>query len=392
MFMYIDCFSGISGDMFLAGLIELGFSQEVLQEAIEQFGLNITINSQTTNVQGIQARSIQVRDSQPIMRHINDFNQLITESHLPPAVKEKSRHVFALLAEAEAQVHGITIDEVHFHELGAADTLVDIVGVIYGLHYLNIDEVFCASIPWSDGLIKMQHGSYPGPAPATTLLLQGMTCHGVRAGMELVTPTGAALLKALGPRFDTLPCFLPEKVAYGAGSHRRSDSVPNVLRLVLGKRTMLNLDHEAIAVLETQIDDMSAEHYSFLCETLQQDPEIMDVYTTPVIMKKGRPGYLLTALTHPDAVSRVSSNIILHSTSNGVRCSYQSRLIAERLIKTIESPWGAITFKSVLLPDGSSRYKPEYEDCKRIARENKLPIMQIYQYALEQNSKELFGE
>lgn len=388
MFIYIDCFSGVSGDMLLAGLIELGFPLEKLHEIVGQLGLAIEIDSQTTRVQGIQARWLRIVDPSPVMRHLSDINPLIADSQLPAGVKEKTSQVFSLLAEAEAQVHGIAVDEVHFHEIGAADTLVDIVGVIYGLHYLGIDELFCASLPWSDGLIKMQHGLYPGPAPAAALLLKGMPCYGVQAGMELVTPTGAALLKALKPQFGILPPFSPEKIAYGAGSRRRSDSVPNILRLVLGKRSPSALTQEEIAVLETQIDDMSAEHYAFLFETLFQDPAVIDAYTSQIIMKKARPGYLLTVLTRPEWAAQVSSLIIFHSTSNGVRCSYQSRLVAGRHLESIDSPWGSITVKSVLLPDGSRRYKPEYEDCQTIARQNNLPILLVYQYALEHCPKE----
>ncbi|MEQ8173876.1 MAG: nickel pincer cofactor biosynthesis protein LarC [Syntrophomonadaceae bacterium] len=383
MFIYIDCFSGISGDMMLAGLIELGFPLQELHETIRQFGLDIEINSATTRVQGIQARWIKILDKAPFLRNLSDINSLIAKSELPVPVKEKTCLAFSLLAEAEAQVHGISINDVHFHEIGAVDTLVDIVGAFYGLHYLGIDELFCASIPWSDGPITMQHGLYPGPAPATAVLLKGMPCHGVKAGMELVTPTGAALLRALSPQFGTLPEFSPEKLAYGAGSNRRSDSVPNVLRLILGKKIPSTLEQQEIAVLQTQIDDMSPEHYSFLCETLLQNPGVIDVYTGQIIMKKARPGYLLTVLTRPEFAGQVSSAIILRSTSNGVRCSYQSRLVAEHCFETIDSPWGIITVKSVLLPDGSRRYKPEYEDCKTIALQQKLPIMHIYQYALE---------
>lgn len=387
MFVLIDCFSGISGDMFLAGLIGLGFPLDILQECFVSSGLNIQINSQIVDIQGIQSRSINVCEKFPPIRNLTCLKRLIAETPLPDVVKEKSLYVFHLLAEAEAQVHGVSVEQVHFHEIGSADTLVDIVGVIYGLNYLGINDVFCASVPWSDGLIKMQHGLYPGPAPATALLLQGIPCHGVKSGIELVTPTGAALLKALNPKFQLLPPFRPEKIAYGAGSMRRKDSVPNVLRLVLGQRFQANLQTEVIAVLETIIDDMSGEHYTFLCEMLQKDPDIIDVYTTPVIMKKGRPGFLLTALTPSDLAARVSSLIILHSTSNGVRCSYQSRLIAERRFKSISSPWGSISVKSVLLPDGQCRFKPEYEDCKRIALENDLPITQVYQYALKNTAE-----
>lgn len=383
MFVYIDCFSGVSGDMLLAALIEIGFPLQVLHRVIEQFDLGIEIDSRTTRVQGMQARSIKIIDHSPVMRHLSDVTSLVDKTDLPASVKEKTGQVFGLLAETEAQVHGIPVNEVHFHEIGAADTLVDIVGFIYGLHYLGIHELFSASIPWSDGLIKMQHGLYPGPAPATALLLKGMPCYGVKAGMELVTPTGAALLKALQPQFNALPPFFPEAVGYGAGSKQRSDSVPNVLRLILGKRNSSTLKQEGIAVLETHIDDMSAEHYAFLCETLLQDPDIIDVYTSQILMKKARPGYLLTVLTRPELVTRVSSVIILNSTSTGVRCSYQSRLIADRSLEAVDSPWGSITVKSVLLPDGIRRYKPEYEDCKMYARRHNLPIMRIYQYALE---------
>lgn len=388
MFIYIDCFSGVSGDMMLAGLLELGFPLDMLFEVIEPLGLNIDIESKTTRVQGIEARWIKIVDNNPVMRHLSDIKPLVCGSSLPPAVKEKTCQVFSVLAEAEAQVHGIAINEVHFHEIGAADTLIDVIGVIFGLHYLNIDELFCAPIPWSNGLIKMQHGLYPGPAPATSLLLRGMPCFGVSAGMELVTPTGAALLKVLGPQFGVLPPFFPQRIGYGAGTHRRTDSVPNLLRLVLGKRNGFSLAQEELAVLETQIDDMSPEHYAFLCEILLQDPHIIDVYTSQIIMKKGRPGYLLTVLTRPEMAHHISSIIVLNSSSNGVRCRYQARLAADRRYEEILSPWGSISVKSVLMPDGSRRYKPEYEDCRTIARQHNLTIMRVYQHALEQCLKQ----
>lgn len=379
-FVYLDCFSGVSGDMLLAALINLGFPLPALQDLVASLGLNIRLECEAVNIKGINALRFRVLDSSPVFRNLQSIEQVFRRADLPPSLRIDALEVMRTIAEAESRVHGISIDAVHFHELGAADTIVDVLGTLYAIQYLGIQSVYSAPLPWSSGFISMDHGLYPGPAPATALLLEGLPCCGTDADMELVTPTGAALVRALQPIFGPLPLCRPLTIGYGAGSRPRHDSIPNLLRIVGAERySCNNLAEQEIAVLECEIDDMNPEWMSFVFGTLLSNAAVLDLFTTPVLMKKSRNGILLTVLCHPPAVSEVAGLIIQHSSTLGVRYTTQNRLVVQRREDQIETPWGPVRIKVALLPNGSRRIKAEYEDCQAIAVRHGLTLHEVYQ-------------
>ncbi len=377
-FIYLDCFSGISGDMFLAALLELGFPFEQLEECLALLDLDAYVSSEEITVQGIKARRISVQDHAPRFRNLKDIQVLIERSPLPAEVARDALMVLSSIAEAEATIHGIPVEKVHFHEIGAADTIVDVVGVLSGLRFLDVDVIHCAPLPWSNGFINMSHGKYPSPSPAAALLMQGLPCRGSSANIELVTPTGAALVKFLNPVFGPFPESTPLSVAYGAGTAIRNDSVPNLLRLIKGSLgSPIQCNEDRVAVLETEIDDMSPEQSAYLFEILLADPMVLDVFTMPAQMKKNRAGLLLSVLTRPEAISHTITLIMTNSTTLGIRYSIQSRWIAPRKEVSLSTPLGPVRIKYALLPDGSQRFKPEFDDCRSLARINNLSFSRV---------------
>ncbi|HWP95606.1 MAG TPA: nickel pincer cofactor biosynthesis protein LarC [Syntrophomonadaceae bacterium] len=378
--IYLDCFSGISGDMLLSALIDLGFPFSILRELVASLGLDIRLECEEVTLQGIRACRFRVQDSSPIFRNLASIEQVFSRSSLPIALRNDAIRVMQTIAEAESRIHGISVEAVHFHELGAADTIVDVLGTLYAIQYLEIRSIYSSPLPWSSGFIPMDHGNYPGPAPATALLLEGLPCRGVNADMELVTPTGAALVKALRPVFGPLPLCRPLTIGYGAGSRLRRDSVPNLLRIIGAEHYhSSNLVEQDVAVLECEIDDMNPEWMSFLFSVLLSHDTVLDLFTTPVLMKKGRNGILLTVLCQTQAVSEIAGLMIQHSSTLGVRYSLQNRLVVQRHDDRLDTPWGTVRIKVALLPDGSKRIKPEYEDCQAIAIEHSLTLHHVYQ-------------
>lgn len=378
--IYLDCYSGISGDMLISALIELGFPFPALQELVARLNLEISLATDSITVQGIRARHFSVLDGAPQFRNFGSIEQMFHKVDLPADLIAAALHILRSIAGAEAAVHGMAVDDIHFHEIGAADTIVDVLGTLYALQYLGVKTVYSSPLPWSSGLIAMDHGLYPGPAPATALLLTGMPCRGVDVEMELITPTGAALLKGLDPVFSPLPLCKPQKIGYGAGSRLRSDSVPNLLRIIGANRSNFpEIEKQEVAVLECQVDDMNPEAVAFLFDLLLDHPMVHDVYTTPVGMKKGRSGILLSVLCQPSAVSEISALIINHSTTLGVRFTLQDRIILKRREIIVTTAWGDVGIKIAILPDGRQRIKPEYAHCRAIAIKHGLTLQQVYQ-------------
>jgi uncharacterized protein (TIGR00299 family) protein len=379
--LYLDCFSGVSGDMMLGGFLALGTPLDAIQQCIDKLKISAHLQHDEVVLKGISASKFSVNHAHTSLRHLRDILQLLKESDLPESINVKAAEIFEKLARTEADIHGIDVEEVHFHEIGAVDTIVDVVGTLFCLDYCSINnEVYCSPVPWSTGLIKISHGTYPLPAPAAAALLQGLPCYGVEAGIELITPTGAALISALVKSFGSLPAGRIEKIAYGAGSSERTDHVPNLLRMVLMDLEKGSLQEENIALLETQIDDMTAETLSFVCAELQKKTGVKEVFTNGINMKKGRLGVLLSVICLPESVELLSAYILNHTTSLGVRVSLQTRRVVERSMGEISTPWGVVRVKTARLPDGRERFKPEADDCQRIAAENQIPLTDIYAY------------
>ena len=272
--LYLDCFSGISGDMWISSLLDLGLSLADLSEYLDQLGLQAELQQERCSISGISASRFLVKAPQhPPLRHLHDIEEILTRLN-DATICRRANQVLSTLAEAEAKVHGINVDAIHFHEIGAVDTIVDVVGVLFGLQQLEIEAVYASPIPWSKGFITIDHGVLPLPAPATAELLCGIPCYGVEAGIELVTPTGAALLKTLVKQYGDLPTCSPLAIGYGAGSLQRHDQKPNMVRAILAEDSSSVASLEPITVLECEVDDMNPEIFSHVFETLNTEHQI----------------------------------------------------------------------------------------------------------------------
>ena len=380
MHAYFDCFAGISGDMTLGALIDLGLDPDWLAAELRRLPLDgFRLVRETVHRSGIRATRIEVAAEEG--HHHRDWSairQMIGDSPYSPAVRRKSLGVFERIARAEAAIHGVDLDRVHFHEVGGIDALVDIVGGCLGLEKLGITAVSASALPQGRGLVRCAHGTLPVPAPATLAILEGLPVYGVPVQAELVTPTGAALMAGLAEDFGPLPAMRVARVGYGAGQQELADR-PNLLRIVLGQATDPGgaaLD-EVVAVVETTIDDMNPEIFGYLMERLFADGAL-DVCWLPVQMKKNRPGIQVQVVCRPAARETVIGRILTETTSLGVRHATVQRRALDRRIETCHSPLGPVQVKRITGPDGRRRRVPEYEACRRIAREHDMPLRAVY--------------
>ena len=377
MLAFFDCFAGISGDMALGALFDLGVPVDWLVDNLQQMPLkDFSLTAQPIERSGIQAHAAVVKVKKDnVSRDYTDIQALIQKSNLSDRVKTKSLDIFETLATAEAAVHGCPIDKVHFHEIGGVDSLVDIVGTVMGLEYLGIQQVRASTIPLGSGFVSCRHGTIPVPAPATLEILKNIPVYGTGIDNELVTPTGAAIVATLAESFGSLPQMVIHKTGYGAGTHNLGQ-IPNLLRIVLG--TVENQKADEIVVVETGVDDMNPEIFGFLMERLFEDGAL-DVYWVPVFMKKNRPGTLIQVLCAKNRKNAIIERLFLETTSIGIRYYDVCRRILERDQVDIETTFGLIAVKRVKYPDGNVRFVPEYEVCKKIAYQNNIPIKTVYE-------------
>jgi pyridinium-3,5-bisthiocarboxylic acid mononucleotide nickel chelatase len=386
MLAYFDCFSGISGDMSLGALIDLGVPSDWLKEMISQMPLaGFDIRESTVSRNGIQAKRVDVMvDEDQPRRDYSEIKGLIETGVLSDQVKRLSLNIFERIAVAESQIHNSPKDHVHFHEVGGVDAIVDIVGTALCVEYLNIDRVVSSKIPNGSGFADSMHGIIPIPAPATLAILQDVPIYGTNISFELTTPTGAAIIKALAGTFGAMPAMTVEKVGYGSGQ-RELESQPNLLRVVLGKELAEKekypgLLEDDIVVIETNIDDMNPEWFGFLMEQLQSKGAL-DVCYIPVQMKKNRPGTLVQVLCSNQCKQAMIKTLLTETTSLGVRTYRAHRYLLEREVFIIATPYGNVQAKRIKGPEGSFRVVPEYEACKKIAMEKKIPIRSVYDMA-----------
>jgi len=378
-FIYLDCFSGISGDMLIGALLDGGASLAFLQDGIDTLKLEVRLTAEKKVLQGISCTAFKVEaPNAPPLRHLTQIEELLQTSSLPEQIRNESLHVFYRLAEAEAQVHGIDVSRVHFHEIGAIDTIVDVVGTFLCLNDLGIEQVFASALPWAQGMLDMSHGRYPLPAPAVARLLQGYPCVFADAKMELVTPTGAALLTHLVKSHAAPASFTPLAIGYGAGTNLRDDKVPNLLRIIRAHADIGAGQRETIAVLETEVDDLNPEIFTHLYSLCLDHPDVLDIFTTPVFMKKNRPGTLITVLTTPNVAEEVCQLLMRETGTLGVRYRCQQRRVLKRCQETLSTPWGSVRIKTSQAENGTVHKKPEFEDCQTIARQNNLPLREVY--------------
>jgi len=384
MIAYFDCFSGISGDMTLGALIDLGVPAKWLKEALSSIplsGFDLSVSSISRN--GISAKRVQVNcETDTKSRDYSHIKALIEKSPLSSFVKERSLEVFKRLAEAEAGIHGCSIEKVHFHEVGGIDAIVDIVGTALCLEHLEIDRVIASTIPLGSGFVSCQHGILPVPAPATVALLKGVPVYGSEIQHELVTPTGAAIITTLAESFAKMPAMVIEKAGYGAGK-REFEKIPNLLRIIIGsmpeslKDSQKGYLKDTTCVVETCIDDMNPEFFGFIMDRLFEDGAL-DVYWIPVFMKKNRPGTLVQVICPKDRMDSVIDRILSETSSLGVRYYDTDRRTLAREHTFVHTPYGEIQVKRITEPGGSVRIVPEYEVCKEIAIEKNIPIRVVY--------------
>jgi uncharacterized protein (TIGR00299 family) protein len=377
---YFDCFAGISGDMTLGALVDLGVPVSYLKTEIARLPLtDFDIVSDRVSANGIGAVKIAVSAPVGQLRDYRQIRELIERSPLLPTVKAKSISVFETIAEAEAKIHGCVKERVHFHEVGGVDAIVDIVGTCLALNYLGIDEVIVSALPLGHGTTQSLHGTIPIPAPATMEILKGRPVYDGGEEKELVTPTGAAIAATLGRTFGTLPPMAIERVGYGAGSYRL-ESRPNLLRVVVGQRRGKDapLHAERVTVIEAAVDDMNPEFYGFLMEKLFLDGAL-DVLWIPAQMKKNRPGTLIQVLCAPERRDGIVARMLSETTSLGVRYYDVERAALARRSVTVQSPWGPIVAKEVTDLSGTARIVPEFEACRQIADTHRIPLREVYQ-------------
>jgi uncharacterized protein (TIGR00299 family) protein len=377
---FFDCFAGISGDMTLGALIDLGLPLAALQEMWNSLGLaQIDLASRRVvkdHLAGVKLEAaFRFRTPQPT-RSYSEICALINGAPLAQAVRERSLKMFRLLGEVEARIHDQPLEEVHFHELGALDTILDVVGVAWGVEFLKITRTFCSPIPMGWGMIAGAHGRLPNPAPATLELLKGLPIYGTDLPGELVTPTGAVILQGLEAVPEPCPPLTLTRVGYGAGS-RDLPGHPNLLRVYLGTPlTPAPGLRERVLVLETHIDDMNPELYEPLMAGLFA-AGALDAAYAPIQMKKNRPGVRLTVIAPPAAREAVLERLFADSTTLGVRVMEVERVAARRWQETVETPYGPLAVK-VMEYGGRRRVMPEYEACRQMAQEQNLPLLEVY--------------
>lgn len=379
---YFDCFAGASGDMALGALLDAGAPLDKLLDGLRTLPLSgWDLKAERVRKGSISATSVTVvAEEHHPERRLSDIERIVAASRLPDEVKGKSLDIFRLLAEAEAKVHGIGVNEVHFHEVGAVDSIVDIVGVVYALHLLGVREVHSSSLPFSRGRVKTVHGELPVPAPAAMELLCGVPTYPLDIESELVTPTGAALLKGLAKSFGAPPPFTPRKVGYGAG--KKDLPFPNVLRVVIGEMPgEVALERERLTVVETNLDDMTGEIVGFVMERLFE-VGVRDVWVTPAQMKKNRPAVVLSVLCDPETLPAALQILLRETTTLGVRVQEVERLCLPREFEEVETPYGVVKVKVAKLGNEVVNISPEYEDCRRIALERNVPLKEVMAAAI----------
>ncbi len=373
---YFDCIGGASGDMILGALLDAGLPLATLQERLAALPLrDFALDARRVSKNGFSATKVDVvvRDDAP-ERHLAEIAAIVA-GDLAPGIKERALAIFRRLAEVEAGIHGTTLDHVHLHELGGVDTIVDVVGCLVGLDALGIERVYASPLPLGRGFIQAAHGQIPLPAPATVALLRGAAIVGSDIEKETVTPTGAALLTALAAGFGPIPAMTLTAVGYGAGG--RDLPIPNVVRLLIGDGAApTHLGVESVVILETNIDDLNPQVYDYVMARLFK-AGALDVFLTPIQMKKNRPGTLLRVICRPDDSGPLTDILLAETSTLGVRQQIMARVSLRREVRPVETPYGQVRVKIATLGDGMRRVAPEYDDCRRLAEETGAPLREI---------------
>lgn len=379
---YFDCMSGISGDMTLGALVDCGVELGTLQAAIDSLGLApVRLVAQEVRRRGFRALQVRVEhEPEKAHRHLHHITERIDASAvLTPVQKDLAKRMFICLGEAEAKVHGTTLRKVHFHEVGAVDSIADIVGSAVGLSLLGVDRILASAVPVGGGFIEIEHGRVSVPAPATAELLKGVPLAESHVACELTTPTGAAILRTVVDAFGPLPAMTLTTIGLGAGSRDLAEQ-PNVLRLMLGEAADPPPVSDQVWVLETNLDQTSGELLGHVVTQLLE-AGALDVYTTAIQMKKNRPGVLLTVLAAVEQVPRLERLMFRETGTLGIRRWLVARHKLQRRPHTVHTPLGPVAGKLAVLPEGGLCFAPEYEACRQLAAQHQLPLREVYELA-----------
>ena len=428
---YLECFSGISGDMLLGALLEVGVSEDLLRRTIASLNIGAELRVSRVERSGISSTKVDVvvdgaiadsaqhthadhhhhshahdredahthhshsdgaldtrpASSQPHGRSLSAICEIISQADISEPARKAAIRAFELLGEAEAGIHNVPIESIHFHEVGAVDAIVDIVCAAVACHALGVDAFICSPLNVGGGTVTCAHGEFPVPAPATLALLKGAPMYSAGAKAELVTPTGAALIRALECRFSEFPRMQVEAIGYGAG-RRNPEGRPNVLRISIGElieehelASSFDGGHEAVTVLETTIDDLSPQVMGYVTERLLAEGAF-DVFVIPAQMKKNRPGSLLTVLCQQETAQQMREIIFAETSTIGIRTRQERRDCLQRETIPISTQWGTIRIKQSMLNGNIMHFSPEYEDCRRAAQEHSVALKQVQQDAI----------
>ena len=419
---YLECFSGISGDMFLGALVDAGVSPQVLEHAVASLGVEARLEFSRVVRSGISATKVDVwtngekdsprepysgRQDAPEHSHghqhehhhshddenqhpepapgrgLSEIRQIISAAAISDAARRTAVSIFEALGQAESKIHNASIENVHFHEVGAVDAIVDIVCAAVGAEALGVDQIICSPLNLGGGAVRCAHGTFPVPAPATVELLAGAPVYSSGLQAELVTPTGAAIVHTLASCFAAFPEMKIEKSGYGAGT-RDFPGHPNVLRLTVGEAASSSLGtrctSDTITVLEANLDDLNPQIFGYVMERALSEGAL-DAFAVPVQMKKNRPATLLTILCKPEDAARLSQLIFAETTTLGVRRRDETRQTLARRWESVSTPWGEVRIKIASMNGTVTNYAPEYEDCRRIAAEHGVPLKSVMQEA-----------
>lgn len=406
---YFECFAGASGDMILGALLDSGLELEKLKTELAKLSLpSWDIQAKQVIKRGIGGtRALVITPSSSahdtgslhvgyhhenhhehphhqghVHRNLHDIRHIIENSRLTHSVMEKSLKIFYRLAEAEAKVHRKPIDKIHFHEVGAMDAIIDVVGAVAGLELLGIETVYCSPLHTGTGTVTCAHGILPVPAPATLELVCGKPVYSMGVQGELLTPTGAAILTTLAENFGPMPEMTVEQIGYGAGEN--DPEIPNLLRITIGKKDFRIKEYQAdcVGVLETAIDDMNPQIYDYLMEKLY-GMGILDIFLIPVQMKKNRPATMVKVLCPEKMIGQIADFLLRETTSIGLRWHIEQRIKTYRKIREIETAYGPVRFKEAFFENGDIiNLFPEYDDCKRVATEKGVPLKKVMEQAM----------
>ena len=440
---YIECFSGISGDMFLGALVDAGVSADLLRSTVRDLDLGAELHISRVDRCGITSTKVDVvingepdrprEAEQPVHhvhshehghshhhehrhadgtvhshahahddehthdpdhahehqhahgRHLSEIKQIIAGSSTSPSAKKTATSIFEALGAAEAKIHNVPVEQIHFHEVGAVDAIVDIICASVGAEALGVDHFIVSPLNVGGGTVKCAHGVFPVPAPATVELLKGAPVYSGEIQKELVTPTGAAIVKTLARSYGPTPAMTIETSGYGAGS-RNFPSHANVLRITVGESAPAqasnsDLPIDEVIVLEANIDDLNPQLFGYVAEQALAEGAL-DVFATPVQMKKSRPGTLLTLLTKPEDAERIARLVFRETSTIGIRTRREQRFVLPRRHESVQTPWGEVRIKVAQITGAISNYAPEYEDCRRIAEQHHVPLKHVMQEAI----------